>query len=129
MRSLLALRGRATVLRAPRFPDPGAGDPSEPVADTGIQWFDPDGTRTTSQDWNNPEGRTFAVLFGAAPPALSVLVMLNAYWDPVPFTLPGPPGGAWTLAVDTTQEDGSPAPGPPGGSITVGPRAVVIATI
>ncbi|MBV9943039.1 MAG: hypothetical protein JO262_12990, partial [Solirubrobacterales bacterium] len=63
-----------------------------------------------------------------APPALSVLVMFNAYWEPVQFTLPAPPGGSWTLALDTTQEDGSPAPGAPDGSITVGPRAIVIAT-
>ena len=128
VQDLLALRRRANVLRAPRFPDPGAGDPSEPVADTGMQWFNPDGTPTTSEDWNNADGHSFAALFGAAPPALSVLVMFNAYWEPVQFTLPAPPGGSWTLALDTTQEDGSPAPGAPDGSITVGPRAIVIAT-
>ena len=128
VRDLLALRSRADVLRAPRFPDPGAAEPSEPVPDTGIQWFDPDGTPTTSQDWDNAEGHSFAALFGDTPPALSVLVMFNAYWDPVQFTLPAPAGGAWTLALDTTQEDGSPAAGAPSGSITVGPRAVVIAT-
>ena len=128
VRNLLALRGQADVLRAPRFPDPGAAEPSEPVADTGIQWFDPDGTATTSQDWNDADGHSFAALFGDTPPALSVLVMFNAYWDPVQFTPPAPAGGAWTLALDTTQEDGSPAAGAPGDSITVGPRAVVIAT-
>jgi glycogen operon protein len=119
VRNLLALRSRADVLRAPRFPDAAAGDPSEPVADTGLRWFNPDGTATTSHDWDNPEGHSFAALFAATPPALSVLVMFNAYWDPVHFTLPPAPDGPWTPALDTTQEDGS-APGAPGGAITVG---------
>jgi isoamylase len=128
VRKLLALRGRADVLRAPRFPDAAAGDPSEPVAETGMRWFNPNGTATTSQDWNNPDGHSFAALFAAAPPALSVLVLFNAYWDPVQFARPAAPGGSWTAELDTGQEDGSPPAGRPGGAITVGARAVVIAT-
>jgi isoamylase len=131
VRNLISLRSGAAALRAARFPEPGPAEPSEPVAGTGLGWFNPDGLPVTSQDWDNPEGHSFAVLFPDVPPAPSVLVMLNAYWEPVAFTLPSPPSGAWTLNLDTLQEDGTPASGEPlgaGASITVGPRSIVIAT-
>jgi isoamylase len=131
VRNLISLRAGVRALRAARFPEPGPAGPSEPVAGTGLEWFDPDGVPVASQDWDNAEGHSFAVVFADAPPELSVLVMLNAYWGPVAFTVPSPPSGTWTARVDTMQEDGTPTPGAPltaGTSITVGPRSTVIAT-
>jgi isoamylase len=131
VRDLISLRTRVGALRAPRFPDPGPAQSGEPVPDTGLSWFDPDGVSVSGPDWDNPEGHSFAVVFAGAPPAPSVLVMFNAYWGPVTFAVPGAPAGAWTVTLDTTQEDGSPAAGAPlgaGASITAGPRSVVIAT-
>jgi glycogen operon protein len=128
VRDLIALRAQVGALRAPRFPEPGPAGPSEPVAETGLAWFDPDGVPVASQDWDNAEGHSFAVVFAEAP---SALVMLNAFWEPVRFSVPSPPSGAWAMTVDTTQEDGaSTATGPlaAGASITVGPRSVIIAT-
>jgi len=98
---------------------------------TGLGWFDPDGSPVTSADWDNPAGHSFAVVFTATPPGPSVLVMVNAYWEPVGFTVPSPPPGGWTPSLDTTPEDGVPAAGGPlgeGATITVGPRSMVIAT-
>jgi isoamylase len=131
VRSLIALRGGANALRAARFPEPAPAGPSEPVADTGLGWFDPDGVAVSGQDWDNPEGHSFAVVFTGPAPLLPVLVMLNAYWGPVTFTLPSPPSGTWTTKLDTTQEDGTPAAGSQlagGATLVVGPRSVVIAT-
>ncbi|HEY5316479.1 MAG TPA: hypothetical protein VIJ20_00760, partial [Solirubrobacteraceae bacterium] len=131
VRDLLALRARAGALRAPRFPEPGPPETSEPVPDTGLTWFDPDGSPVAGGDWDNPEGHSFAVLFADDPPAPSVLVLFNAYWGAVAFTVPDPPAGAWTVALDTMQEDGAPvgaAPLAAGAAITVGPRSVIIAT-
>ncbi|MDQ6779400.1 MAG: glycogen debranching protein GlgX [Actinomycetota bacterium] len=131
VRNLISLRARTGTLRAPRFPEPGSAQPGEPVPDTGLGWFDPDGATVTGPDWDNREGHSFAVVFADAPPAPSVLVMFNAYWGPLPFTVPSAPAGAWTVTLDTTQEDGAPAPGAPleaGASITVGPRSVIVAT-
>jgi len=129
--SLISLRGAVAGLRAARFPEPGSTSPGEPVGDTGLAWFDPDGSPVASQDWDNPGGHSFAVVFGATPPALSVLVMFNAYWEPVAFNVPAAPSSAWTPTVDTMQEDGRPgstAPLGPGASVSVGPRSLVIAT-
>jgi pullulanase/glycogen debranching enzyme len=56
--------------------------------------------------------------------------MLNAYWGPEDFTLPHAPSGTWEVVVDTMQEDGAPASATtvtPGSSVTVGPRALVVA--
>ena len=130
VRSLTSLRESVAALRTPRFPDPGAGDSSEPVAGTGLQWFNPDGSPETSQDWSNGNTRSFAVLFSDTAPAPSVLVMLNGYWDGVSFSLPDAASGAWTLVLDTTAEDGSPASSAElvaGATVEVGPRSVVVA--
>jgi isoamylase len=129
--NLIGLRARVAVLRNARFPEPGPAEPDEPVADTGLGWFDPDGAPVDSEDWDNVAGHSFAVVFADSPPAQSVLVMINGYWEPVAFTVPAPPTGSWTVALDTTQEDGAPAndaPLGPGASITAGPRSMIIAT-
>jgi isoamylase len=131
VRDLIALRARVGALRAARFPEPGPAEPSEPVADTGLGWFDPNGSPVASQDWDNAEGHSFAVVFAGAPPAPSVLVMINGYWEPVPFTVPSPPSGAWDVTLDTMQEDGASmtqAPLAAGARVAVGPRSVIIAT-
>ena len=131
VRNLIALRARVGALRAARFPEPAPVGPSEPVADTGLAWFDPDGSPVTSHDWDNAEGRSFAVVFADDAPAPSVLVMLNAYWEPVAFTMPSPPAGTWTVTLDTMAEDGAPTADQAlgaGASITVGPRSAIIAT-
>jgi isoamylase len=128
---LTALRAAAPSLRAPRFPDPGTGDPSEPVAQTGMRWFNPDGSPVTGEDWDNPQGHSFAVLFPDEQPAASVLALFNAYWASLAFSVPSPPAGAWALAVDTTQEDGAPmvtSTLAAGEALTLGPRSVIIAT-
>jgi glycogen operon protein len=131
VRSLVSLRASVPALRAARFPVPAPPAADEPVAGTGLAWFNPDGSRVTSQDWDNAEGHSFAVVFPDAPPALSALVMINGYWNPLPFTVPSAPSGAWTVRADTTQEDGTPtasAPVSAGASITLGPRSIIIAT-
>jgi isoamylase len=131
VRSLISLRAGVPALRAARFPEPGPQAPDEPVPDTGLAWFNPDGSPVANQDWDNAQGHSFAVVFPDAPPALSVLVMVNAYWGPLPFTVPSPPAGTWTVRADTTQEDAAPAAAAPlaaGASLTVGPQSMIIAT-
>jgi glycogen operon protein len=129
-RTLLALRHEIRALRAGRFPEPGAADPSAPVPDAGLAWFDPDGSPVASQDWDNSQGHSFTILFAGEPPAPSALVLINGFWEPLTFILPSPPSGTWTARLDTTQEDGTPTTGlmlSAGASVDVGPRAIVIA--
>jgi isoamylase len=129
--ALIVLRNDLQVLRTPRFPEPGRADPSAPVADAGLAWFNPDGSPATSQDWDNTQGHSFAILFADEPPAPSALVMVNGFWQPLMFILPTPSSGTWTARLDTNQEDGAPTTGGTLSAETpliVGPRAIVIAT-
>jgi len=131
VRKLIALRTAVDVLRTPRFPEPGPADPDEPVAESGLRWFNPDGSPVGGRDWDNHEGRSFTVGFADTLPARSVLVMINAYWEPLAFTVPAALPGPWTPTLDTMQEDGSPTSGIPFGvraSVSIGARSIMIAT-
>ena len=132
VRKLVALRsGDVPALRAPRFPEPGSADPSAPVADAGLAWFNPDGSPAAGRDWDNTQGHSFTILFAGETPAPSALALINGFWEPLTFVLPGPPAGTWTVRLDTTQEDGTPTTQvalSAGTSIELGPRAIVIAT-
>lgn len=132
--TMTSLRREVAALRTARFPDPGPPDPSEPVAGTGLMWFNANGAAQQQGDWDNGLVHAFAVVFPAQapPPALSAVVLLNAYWDQVVFTLPPPPAAtAWMLRVDTTSENGKPATPSTvagGATVAVGPRSMLIAT-
>ncbi|HKY07771.1 MAG TPA: glycogen debranching protein GlgX, partial [Candidatus Binatia bacterium] len=64
-----------------------------------LAWFRPDGKEMSDEDWNNPEMRCFGLrLAGDAIEELdergnrivddTLLILLNAYHEPLPFTLP-----------------------------------------
>jgi glycogen operon protein len=128
VRTLTALRAQTPTLRARRFTTTPAR-PDEPVGETGIEWFNPDGSPASEASWSNTQGHAFAALFPDTAPAPSVLAMLNAYYEPLPF-IP-PPLRTWVLVLDTNQEDGHPAttePLPQRAAITVAARSLIIAT-
>ncbi len=78
-----------------------------------LAWFRPDGSEMTKGDWAKPFVRSVTVLLGGdAIPTLdakglrvvgdNLLVMLNAHYQPLTFTLPAIEwGAAWDVAVDT----------------------------
>jgi glycogen operon protein len=78
-----------------------------------VWWFRPDGRRMTQRDWQQSEGRTLGVfLNGAEIPSRtahgeeivddSFLLLLNAHFEPVTFTLPTRRFGArWQVEVAT----------------------------
>ncbi|HZH04062.1 MAG TPA: glycogen debranching protein GlgX, partial [Myxococcaceae bacterium] len=78
-----------------------------------LAWFRPDGSEMTREDWSKPFVRSVTVLLGGdAIPTLdpqgqrvvgdSLLVMLNAHYGPLTFTLPAVEwGSAWDVVVDT----------------------------
>ena len=67
VRSLISLRARSPRCGPPAFPDPGPAEPSEPVPDTGLQWFDPDGrARRPARTGTILRGHSFAVVIPGA---------------------------------------------------------------
>ena len=70
-------------------------------------------------DWNRAEERTLGMLIDG-----SLLLLLNGGDTPVPFTLP--PGGAWSVELDTSLRDGGPGGEPTGSPLTIPPQALVL---
>ncbi|HEX6816799.1 MAG TPA: glycogen debranching protein GlgX [Ktedonobacterales bacterium] len=80
-----------------------------------IAWLRADGREMADDEWNTGWVRTVGMrLGGDAIPSLdeegnviedeTLLVLLNAHWEPVPFVLPQrPEGGHWVLLVDTAE--------------------------
>jgi len=108
-----------------------------------LAWFTPKGTEMTPADWGAGWARAIGLfLNGQAIPDRgtkgevvtddSFLLLLNAYWEPMGFTLPPPEvGGRWQPVVDTTEgtypdHGGGPATLDAGASLDVGPRSLVL---
>ena len=113
---LLALRKQLPVLRRNRFL---TGAYFESIGGKDAAWYTPSGEEMTEAHWNDVQTRSFALLLdGRAPVSAipveahdaSVLVVINGWHEAVPFTLPPPPAGSWSLHLDTTDDalDGDP---------------------
>jgi isoamylase len=85
--ALCRLRRDAPILHRTRFL--AAGD---------VRWLRPDGEPMGAGDWSNPDARAITV---AAPGAL---LLVNSWWEPLTFRLPGDDG--WAVELDTA--DASP---------------------
>ncbi len=118
--ALIALRKRHPVFRRRRFfaGDAAHGGRSE-LGD--IEWFQPDGHQMDDADWNSGFARSLMVfLNGDAIPELDqmgrpiyddhFLLLFNAHWEPITFTLPPKTFGSnWLIRLDTDHRGGRPA--------------------
>jgi glycogen operon protein len=111
-RFLIRLREEHPVLRRRHFFQ-GRRIRGSEVKD--LVWFRPDGKEMSDEDWNNPEMRCFGLrLAGDAIEELdergnrivddSLLILLNAHHEPVPFTLPAHRRKVrWEIVFDTCE--------------------------
>jgi glycogen operon protein len=131
-RQLVALRQTHPVFRRRRFL---VGAEAEELL-----WFTPAGTPITAAEWRDPHARSLALyLDGADAPDLAAdgspmpdddfLLLVNAWWEPLTFTIPlTRPGQTWCREIDTfdpavaRSADRSGVADP----VTVGARAVVV---
>lgn len=114
-RYLIRLFHRHPVLRRRQF---FYGRPIRGSEVKDLTWFRPDGKEMTEEDWNNPETRCFGLrLSGDAIDEVdaqgrrivdaTLLILLNAHVDPVPFVLPAHrPGVRWHTLLDTRMPQG-----------------------
>jgi isoamylase len=111
--SLLArLRRRSPALARGRFP--GAGE---------IVWFAPDGHPMQPQDWQEP----YAHSVGLATADGAAGLLVNAWWEPLQFTLPELMRAPLPAVVIDTTDEGPPQPRPLSSEqVTVGPRSLVV---
>ncbi|MCU1657581.1 MAG: glgX 2, partial [Pseudonocardiales bacterium] len=138
-RRLSELRREHQIFRRRRFFD------GRPVRRRGrdtlpdIQWFTPDGTEMTEEDWESGFGRTIAVYLNGQGIAGrdargqrvvddSFLLCFSAHDEAIEFRVPGPEyAEAWEIEIDTLEpggRDGTLVEAD--GTVSVGPRALMV---
>ncbi|CAB0780350.1 glycogen debranching enzyme GlgX [Corynebacterium diphtheriae] len=136
---LITIRRNHPVFRRRRFL---AGGPlGSEVGDRDIAWLVPSGKLMGQSDWDFAFGKSLMVYFNGKaiqePDARgqrieddSFIMMFNAYYEPIDFTLPDTEfGPAWKLIVDTNVDTGYPDEAKTlraGDSITVEARSTLI---
>jgi isoamylase len=106
-----------------------------------LAWFRPDGTEMTEEDWKKPFARSVAFLLGGDAISTpdergerivgdSLLVLMNAWHEPVTYVLPPIEWGrAWEIAADTAgASDQKRDHVEASGSVDVEARSIVILT-
>ena len=131
-RRLVALRQSHPVFRRRRFLV--GAEAAE------LLWFTPAGTPMSAADWQNPDARSVALyLDGADAPDVApdgspmidddFLLLVNAWWEPLDFTVPPTrPGQTWQREIDTFDPVGNEVSVKPaaGDMVAVGPRSMVV---
>ena len=124
---LIALRRRHPVFRRRRFLT-GAD-----AAD--LRWFTPSGADMTPQDWMDPVARSIALFIdGSTDPDVDAdgtpltdndfLVFVNAWWEPLTFSIPGSfAQHPWEVVCDSFDPARA---GLAGQQVEVGPRSAVV---
>jgi glycogen operon protein len=117
-RRLIALRQAHPVFRRTDFLD-GSAARGSGLPD--VWWFRPDGRRMGKRDWERPDARSLGVFLNGqeiptkTPRGESVLddtfiLLLNAFHEDIPFTLPTRRFGAnWQLILSTADPDAEAA--------------------
>jgi glycogen operon protein len=138
VKSLVALRRQHPVFRRPHF---FRAQPIRGTAVKDIVWLNPEGREQRDEDWHFAEARTLGFLLGGDAGELfysvggkqelddGFIVLMNAFHEAVPFTLPPDEmGRRWELVLDTA--DGK-EPGrryEAGSQYPLEPRSLVILT-
>ena len=105
-----------------------------------VDWFRPDGHEMTDDEWAAPYVRSLGMLLNGEPmdeavgepePAVDAafLLLVNAYWEGVVFTIPAPPTGArWEVVADTDEPELQPGQRffEPGSINIIGPRSLAL---
>ena len=133
--SLVAFRRSHPVFRRRRFLT--GAETSE------LGWLTPAGTPMTDADWADPNALALGIyLDGSDDPDRAgdgrllldddFLVLVNAWWEPLDFTIPPTrPGQAWRPEIDSYDPqrpagNGTAAQHQAGDRVTVGPRSVSV---
>ncbi len=108
-----------------------------------LGWYTPAGTAMTEGDWADPSALALGIyLDGSDDPDRAqdgrllldddFLVLVNAWWEPLDFTIPPiRPGQAWHPEIDSYDPDRATGPQAQdrrqaGDRVTLGPRSVVV---
>jgi glycogen operon protein len=138
--ALIALRNEHPSLRRPKFFQ-GRKIRGAEIRD--LTWLNPDGTEISDDQWDEEwmrtlgmqlAGGTLDVIDEQGDPLVddTLLILLNAHDDTVPFTLPAAPGNsghgdaAWELLLDTASPDAKAGTMKPATSFNLQARTVAM---
>ena len=105
---LCRLRERHPVFRRRQF---FHGTPAPDTGRDDVDWYRPDGQQMIADDWGAPFARSVTMALSGATGDRAraddpFLIMLNAWWEPLDFTIPEPLRGLeWRVEVDTAAPD------------------------
>ena len=136
--ALVQLRRQHPTFRRARFFDgrPVRREEGAPLPD--IEWYRPDGTTMSPEDWDAGFGKAVGVYLNGAGirerdrrgqpiSDASFLLYFNAHDDVVEFTLPGDDHApAWETLIDTAGSGADSAPLHPGNTVPIHANAVVV---
>ncbi|WP_422003158.1 glycogen debranching protein GlgX [Reyranella sp.] len=113
VRKLVMIRNALPMLRRGRFLT-GAYDEELGVKD--VSWLTPSGEEMTEENWDDPHARSLGILLDGRAQETGIrrvgddstlLLIVNAHTEVVPFTLPSAASGSrWIRLVDTSDPEG-----------------------
>jgi isoamylase len=138
-RKVAAFRAKHPVFRRRRFFDgrPVRRGAGTPLSD--VEWFTPDGTPMSEDDWGSDFGRAIILFLNGegirelGPQSeqirdSSFLLCFNAHHEPIEFTVPGAEfGDKWQVTIDTFDpDDATERISAAGGPLTVEARSLLV---
>ena len=106
-----------------------------PAADTGrddVDWYRPDGGAMTPQDWGASYGRAVTMALSGATgddgdPDDPFLTMLNAWWEPLEFSVPQSLRGlGWQIEINTNDPSAAGHAIDPSAAVTLIGRSLIL---
>jgi glycogen operon protein len=97
-----------------------------------LAWYRPDGLEMSSQDWNESFARAVTVALSGdagdpAHPDDPFLILINAWWEPLDFSVPTPlRDRAWCVEIDTADPSASGGAVDQSAPVTLPGRSLVL---
>ncbi len=126
---LCRLREAHAVFRRRQF---FRGAPAHQITRDDLDWYRPDGGGMTPEDWNASYARAVTMaLSGAtgddAHPDDPFLLLLNAWWEPLDFSVPESLRGfGWQIEVDTADPTAAARPVDPSAAVSLIGRSLML---
>jgi glycogen operon protein len=133
---VIKLRREHPVFRRPHF---FRGQQIRGTATRDIVWLNPEGREQRDEDWHFPEARCLGFLLGGDAGELfystggrqalddGFIVLMNAFHEPLPFTLPAAEmGRAWEVVFDTARAESEGDRFPASAEYPLEPRSLVV---
>jgi len=126
---LCRLREQHPVFRRRQF---FSGAPAHDSGRDDLDWYRPDGKAMTSQDWNDANALALTMALSGstgddAHPDDPFLILFNAWWEPLDFSVPESLRGLdWRIEIDTAEPAAAGRPVDPSTSVQLTGRSLTL---